>query len=149
MSNFKMLFESTNPIVSVPASEILVKSAGFDIIDNKLCFVFATSEGKRGYGKQAIAVEDLDECYEALSSAVENGVRSDTYQPSTPEIILQSLVKNSKDGSVRFKTQGEKGKKPTYFMSEADYRGFVEKFGEILPVIQAKAEQIRGGGDNS
>ena len=124
MSGITMLFESNNPIVSIPASEILVKTAGFDIIDDKLCFVFATSEGKRGYGKQAIPVEDLQESYEALSKAAENGVRSDNYKPSTPEIIQQSLVMSSEDGSVRFKTQGEKGKKPTHFMSEKDFIGY-------------------------
>ena len=144
MSGITMLFESNNPIVSIPASEILVKSAGFDIIDDTLCFVFATSEGKRGYGKQAIPVDDLQECYETLKSAVENGVKSDDYMPSTPEIIEQSLILSSEDGSVRFKTQGEKGKKPTHFMSKKDFDGFVGKLGELIPAIQQKASEIRG-----
>ena len=139
-----MLFESNNPIVSIPAREILVKSAGFDIIDDTLCFVFATSEGKRGYGKQAIPVDDLQECYETLKGAVENGVKSDDYMPSTPEIIEQSLILSSEDGSVRFKTQGEKGKKPTHFMSKKDFDGFVVKLGELIPAIQQKASEIRG-----
>ena len=149
MSGITMLFESNNPIVSIPASEILVKTAGFDIIDDKLCFVFATSEGKRGYGKQAIPVEDLEESYKALSEAAENGVRSDDYSPSTPEIIQQSLVMNSEDGSVRFKTQGEKGKKPTHFMSEKDFIGFVNKLGELLPAITNRVNEIRGSSEDT
>ncbi len=145
MSNFTMLFESNNPIVSIPASEMLVKSGGFDIINDQLCFVFATSEGKRGYGKQAIPVEDLQECYQVLKSLADNGVRSDDYVPTTPEVIDQSIILSSEDGSVRFKTQAEKGKKPTHFHSEQDFRGFVQKLGDLVPVILEKAESIKQG----
>ena len=143
MSNFTMLFESNNPIVSIPASEMLVKSGGFDIINDQLCFVFATSEGKRGYGKQAIPVDDLQECYQVLKSLADDGVQSDDYVPTTPEVIQQSIILSSEDGSVRFKTQAEKGKKPTHFHSEDDFRGFVQKLGELVPVIMEKAESIK------
>ena len=138
-----MLFSQNDEQVAVPASEILVKSAGFDVIDETLCFVFATSEGKRGYGRQAIPVDDLQSSHAILKSASENGVRADDYAPTTSEIIQQSLVMSSEDGSVRFKTQGEKGKKPTYFMSERDFKDFVNKFGELLPTILERAEQIK------
>ena len=143
MSNITMLFETNNPIVSIPASEMLMKSGGFDIINDKLCFIFATSEGKRGYGKQAIPVEDLQECYQVLKSIAEEGVQSDDYVPNTPEVIQQSIVLSSEDGSVRFKTQPDKGKKPTHFHSEDDFKGFVSKLGELLPAIVAKANQIQ------
>ena len=143
MSNFTMLFESNNPIVSIPASEMLVKSGGFDIINDQLCFVFATSEGKRGYGKQAIPVDDLQECYQVLRGLADDGVQSDDYVPTTPEVIQQSIILSSEDGSVRFKTQAEKGKKPTHFHSEDDFRGFVQKLGELVPVIMEKAESIK------
>jgi len=143
MSNFTMLFESNNPIVSIPASEMLVKSGGFDIINDQLCFVFATSEGKRGYGKQAIPVDDLQECYEVLKGLAENGVQSDEYVPTTSEVIEQSIILSSEDGSVRFKTQSEKGKKPTHFHSESDFKGFVSKLGELVPMILQKAESIK------
>ena len=143
MSNLTMLFEKNSEIVSIPASEMLVKSAGFDIVNDKLCFIFSTSEGKRGYGKQAIPVDQLEECYLTLSEIADNGVMRDDYVPSTSEIISNSLILSSEDGSVRFKTQGDKGKKPTWFMSESDFQGFVSKLGELLPTIIAKAESIK------
>ena len=149
MSNFTMLFESNNPIVSIPASEMLMKSGGFDIINDQLCFVFATSEGKRGYGKQAIPVDDLQECYQVLRELADNGVQSDDYVPSTPEVIQQSIVLSSEDGSVRFKTQAEKGKKPTHFHSESDFKGFVDKLGELVPMIVQKAQAIKGSQQES
>ena len=145
MSNFTMLFESNNPIVSIPASEMLVKSGGFDIVNDQLCFVFATSEGKRGYGKQAIPVDDLEECYQILKSIADSGVKSDDYVPTTPEVIAQSIILSSEDGSVRFKTQSEKGKKPTHFNSEDDFKGFVRKLEELVPMIVEKAQSIKSG----
>jgi hypothetical protein len=143
MSNMTMLFENNNPLVSIPASEILVKSAGFDVVNDKLCFVFATSEGKRGYGKQAIPLDELQECYETLKSIADSGVQADDYIPTTAEIIQQSIILSSEDGTVRFKTQPDKGKKPTHFMSESDFQGFVGKMGELIPAILAKAETLK------
>ena len=143
MSNLTMLFEKNSEIVSIPASEMLVKSAGFDVVGDKLCFIFATSEGKRGYGKQAIPIDELEECYLTLSEIADNGVKRDDYTPSTSEIIQQSLILSSEDGSVRFKTQGDKGKKPTHFMSETDFQGFVAKLGELLPTILERVESIK------
>ena len=93
--------------------------------------------------KQAIPVSKLAESVSILQSASENGVKRDDYVPTTPEIIQNSLILSSEDGSVRFKTQGDKGKKPTYFMSETDFRGFVQKLGELLPAILEKAESIK------
>ena len=148
MSNLTMLFEQNNPLVSIPASEMLVKSAGFDVVNGKLCFIFSTAEGKRGYGKQAIPVSDLEECYQTLKTLAEQGVKPDNYIPSTPEVIQQSLILSSEDGSVRFKTQPDKGKKPTYFHSESDFQGFVSKLGELLPIIQNKANSMNGGGNS-
>ena len=144
MSNLTMLFEQNNPLVSIPASDMLVKSAGFDVVNGKLCFIFSTAEGKRGYGKQAIPVSDLEECYQTLKRLADQGVKPDNYIPSTPEVIQQSLILSSEDGSVRFKTQPDKGKKPTYFHSESDFQGFVSKLGELLPAIQNKANSLSG-----
>tara|TARA_B100000579_G_scaffold437987_1_gene470565 strand:+ start:10554 stop:11021 length:468 start_codon:yes stop_codon:yes gene_type:complete len=138
-----MLFGQNSEEVAVPASEMLVKTAGFDVINDELCFVFASSEGKRGYGKQAIPVSNLEESYAVLKDLAENGVVPDDYTPTTAEIIKQSIVLNSEDGSVRFKTQGDKGKKPTYFMSETDFQGFVKKLGDILPAIMTKIDSIK------
>ena len=138
-----MLFGQNAEEVAIPASDMLVKSAGFDYVNDQLCFIFSTSEGKRGYGKQAIPVQNLQESLGVLQSASDNGVMRDDYVPTTSEIIQNSLILSSEDGSVRFKTQGDKGKKPTYFMSETDFRGFVQKLGELLPTILEKAESIK------
>ena len=81
--------------------------------------------------------------FSVLQNAADNGVMRDDYEPTTSEIIQNSLILSSEDGSVRFKTQGDKGKKPTYFMSETDFRGFVDKLGELLPAILQKAESIK------
>ena len=143
MSNITMLFNKDSEIVSIPASEMLMKSAGFDVIDDTLCFVFATNEGKRGYGKQAIPLDDLEDAYLTLSEISEQGVKPDDYVPTTAEIIQQSMIMSSEDGSVRFKTQPDKGKKPTYFTSEKDFQGFVQKLGELLPAILEKGRQIK------
>ncbi len=139
-----MLFGENNPVVAIPASEMLVKSAGFDVVNGELSFIFATSEGKRGYGKQAIPVDSLEESYLVLQELSDEGVNSDDYIPTTSEVIMQSAILSSEDGSVRFKTQSEKGKKPTYFMSQSDFNGFVNKLGELLPTILEKANQIKG-----
>tara|TARA_A100000172_G_C2992249_1_gene93252 strand:- start:96 stop:560 length:465 start_codon:yes stop_codon:yes gene_type:complete len=144
-----MLFEQNNPLVSIPASEMLVKSAGFDVVNGKLCFIFSTSEGKRGYGKQAIPVSDLEECYQTLKTLADQGVKADNYVPTTPEVIQQSLILSSEDGSVRFKSQPDKGKKPTYFHSESDFQGFVAKFGELLPMIQERGNSLIGNSNDN
>lgn len=140
-----MLFGENAKEVTIPASEMLVKSAGFDVVNGELSFIFATSEGKRGYGKQAIPVSELEDSYLTLQGLADDGINSDDYVPTTAEVIQQSIILSSEDGSVRFKTQSEKGKKPTHFMSETDFRGFVNKLGELLPAILQKAEQIKQG----
>ena len=89
-------------------------------------------------------MDDLQECYEVLKGLAENGVQSDDYVPTTSEVIEQSIILSSEDGSVRFKTQSEKGKKPTHFHSESDFKDFVSKLGELVPMILQKAESIKG-----
>ena len=136
-----MLFDQNNEQIAKPASKVLMETAGFDYVEDELCFIFGTSEGKRGYGKQVIPVSEIDECMEVLLDAAEDGVQPEDYTPTTSEVIQKSLIL-SKDGSIRFKTQSEKGKKPTYFLSSRDFRGFVDKLGELLPMIKQKAEAI-------
>ena len=137
-----LLFGNNNPQFVKPASQVLKESAGFDTVNGQLCFIFSSHEGKRGYGKQAIPVQDLDSCLSVLQSAVEDGVKKEDYEYTTPEIIQRSLIKGE-DGSIRFKTQGDKGKKPTLCISEQDFADFVSTFEEILPLIKEKAEQLK------
>ena len=137
-----LLFGNNNPQFVKPASQVLKESAGFDTVNGQLCFIFSSHEGKRGYGKQAIPVQDLDSCLSVLQSAVEDGVKTEDYEYTTPEIIQRSLIKGD-DGSIRFKTQGDKGKKPTLCISEQDFSDFVNTFEEILPLIKEKAEQLK------
>ena len=143
MSNITMLFETNYPIVSNPASDMLVKNFSFDIINVYKCFIFASSAVNRGHGKQATLVDDLQEFYQVLKELSETRDQSDNYIPTTPEIIQQSNILSSEDESVRFKTQPDKGKKPTQFHSEDDFRGIVGKLGELLPTIVEKANQIK------
>ena len=138
----QMLFGNNSAVVTKPSSQVLKETAGFDMVNGKLCFIFSSHEGKRGYGKQAIPIEDLDACLLVLKSAVENGVNTEDHQYTTSEIIQRSLIQGE-DGSIRFKTQGDKGKKPTLCTSAKDFANFVNTFSEILPMIKDKAQSIQ------
>ena len=137
-----LLFGNNNPQFVKPASQVLKESAGFDEINGQLCFIFSSHEGKRGYGKQAIPVDDLDDCLSVLQLAVEEGVKPEDYEYTTPEIIQRSLIKGE-DGSIRFKTQGDKGKKPTLCVSQEDFADFVNTFEQIMPFIKEKAKELQ------
>ena len=137
-----LLFGNNNPQFVKPASQVLKESAGFDEINGQLCFIFSSHEGKRGYGKQAIPVDDLDDCLSVLQLAVEEGVKPEDYEYTTPEIIQRSLIKGE-DGSIRFKTQGDKGKKPTLCVSQEDFADFVNAFEQIMPFIKEKAKELQ------
>ena len=137
-----LLFGNNNPQFVKPSSQVLKESAGFDMVNGTLCFIFSTHEGKRGYGKQAIPVQDLDSCLHVLQGAVEDGVKPEDYEYTTPEIIQRSLIKGE-DGSIRFKTQGDKGKKPTLCTSHEDFTDFVNTLTELLPMIKEKAATIK------
>jgi len=138
----QMLFGNNSQVIAKPSSQVLKETAGFDMVNGKLCFIFSTHEGKRGYGKQAIPVEDLDACVQVLQEAVENGVYTEDHEYSTSEIIQRSLIMGE-DGSIRFKTQGDKGKKPTLCTGEKDFANFVNTLGELLPMIKEKANSIQ------
>ena len=137
-----LLFGNENSEFVKPSSQVLKETAGFDMVNGKLCFVFSSHEGKRGYGKQAIPVEDLDDCLAVLKQAVEEGVKPEDYNYTTSEIIQRSLIQGE-DGSIRFKTQGDKGKKPTLCTSEKDFADFVNALSEILPMIKQKVQSIQ------
>ena len=137
-----MLFGNNSAVITKPSSQVLKETAGFDMVNGQLCFIFSSHEGKRGYGKQAIPVDDLDDCLAVLKQAVDEGVKPEDYDYTTSEIIQRSLIQGD-DGSIRFKTQGDKGKKPTLCTSEKDFADFVNAFTEILPMIKEKAQSIQ------
>ena len=137
-----LLFGNNNPQFVKPSSQVLKETAGFDMINGQLCFIFSSHEGKRGYGKQAIPVSDLEDCLAVLQLAVEEGVNKEDHEYTTSEIIQRSLIQGE-DGSIRFKTQGDKGKKPTLCVSKEDFADFVNTFEEILPMIKEKAKTLK------
>ena len=137
-----LLFGNSNPEFIKPSSQVLKETAGFDMVNGKLCFVFSSHEGKRGYGKQAIPVDDIEDCLAVLQLAVEEGVNTENHEYTTPEIIQRSLIQGE-DGSIRFKTQGDKGKKPTLCSSKEDFADFVKTLEEILPMIKEKAKTLK------
>ena len=137
-----MLFGNNSAVITKPSSQVLKETAGFDMVNGQLCFIFSSHEGKRGYGKQAIPVDDLDDCLAVLKQAVDEGVKPEDYDYTTSEIIQRSLIQGD-DGSIRFKTQGDKGKKPTLCVSKEDFADFVSTFEEILPMIKEKAETLK------
>ena len=136
-----MLFENNDAAVAKPASKVFLETSGFDYVNDELCFIFSTSEGKRGYGKQVVPVSQLDLTLSVLQEARDTGVQHEDYIPETYEVVAKSLIQ-SKDGSIRFKSQAQKGKKPTYCNSKRDFDDFVTKFESLLPMIQEKAAEI-------
>ena len=135
-----MLFEEKNE-VSRPAKDILRSSGGFEIVNDELYFVFSTIENRKGYGRQRVPVSQLDDVLAVLQEAAENGITSESAPKSCADIVKESLTVNDK-GEVRFKSEGEKGKKPTLFSNMEDFQGFVEEFSGLRDKIVKKASKI-------
>ena len=137
-----MLFDNETQITVRPASEIFASSVGFEWIKGELYLIFSTVENRKGYGKQKVLVSELDDVIEVLKEASENGIHQESAVPTAAEVVQRSLIE-SDSGEVRFKTESEKGKKPTVFSNMEDFSGFVKKLSEYQSAIHSKADKIR------
>ena len=136
-----MLFENEKTLSIRPASEIFASTVGFEWVNDELYLVFSTTENRKGYGKQKIRVSELDSVMSVLTEASSNGIHKETETPTAAEVVKRSLIE-SENGEVRFKSESEKGKKPTLFRDMADFQAFVEEFANLRDAIHAKAKSI-------
>jgi hypothetical protein len=101
---------------------------------------FQTSEGRQGYGKQVWNVSDLDEILVVLKELTESG--ESKKEKTTAETIRESFAIDDESGECRFKSEPERGKRPTVMSSFDEFKtlvGFIEKFA---PKIKEKAKTI-------
>ena len=125
-----------------PAKDIIKSSIGFEKIDGQWFVSFSTIENRKGYGKQRIPVAEYQEVVAVLQTAVENGIQREDEELTCIDVVRQSLLE-AEDGSVRFKTEGSKGKKPTLFTSMDDFAGAVEMLAGLTDAIAQKAKTLK------
>ena len=142
MTDKIMLFDNETQVTVRPASEIFASSVGFEWVKGSLYLIFSTVENRKGYGKQKILIDELDEVIEVLQNASDNGIHQESAIPTAAEVVQRSLIE-SDSGEVRFKTESEKGKKPTVFQNMEDFSGFVSKLVQYQSAIHAKATKIQ------
>ena len=142
MTTFMKLIDDASAVAR-PASDILKSSCGFEIIDDTIYFVFKTIEDRRGYGTQKVPMHEFDAVLEVLTNAAQNGINKEGKIKTCSEVVRDSLTVNE-NGEVRFKTESEKGKKPTLFRDMNDFSGFVEELSSLSEKIKSKAEKITG-----
>ena len=141
MSDTIMLFGSKQE-QSRPANEIIKSSIGFEKVDGEWYIAFSTVENRKGYGKQRIPVVEFGEVVSVLQNAVTNGIHREDEVLSCSETVRKSLIE-SEDGSIRFKTEPTKGKKPTLFQNFDDFAGAVNMLASLQEMIEKKAKSLK------
>ena len=138
------LFENEQDVTIRPASEIFASTVGFEWNkdNHELYLTFSTTENRKGYGKQKVKMSEFNGVMEVLEEAATSGIHKESEIPTASEVVKRSLIE-SENGEVRFKTEAEKGKKPTVFQNFEDFQGFVSKLAEYQGAIHKKAELIR------
>ena len=141
MSDTIMLF-GAKAQATRPASDIIKSSIGFEKIDGAWFVSFSTIENRKGYGKQRIPLAEYGDVIAVLQNAVANGIQQENEELTCIDVVRQSLLE-AEDGSVRFKTEGSKGKKPTLFTSMDDFAGAVEMLAGLTDAIAQKAKTLK------
>ena len=141
MSDTIMLFGSKEE-QSRPANEIIKSSIGFEKVDGEWYIAFSTVENRKGYGKQRIPVVEFGEVVSVLQNAVTNGIHREDEVLSCSETVRKSLIE-AEDGSIRFKTEPTKGKKPTLFQNFDDFAGAVNMLASLQEMIEKKAKSLK------
>ena len=141
MSDTIMLFGSKQE-QSRPANEIIKSSIGFEKVDGEWYIAFSTVENRKGYGKQRIPVVEFGEVVSVLQNAVTNGIHREDEVLSCSETVRKSLIE-AEDGSIRFKTEPTKGKKPTLFQNNDDFAGAVNMLASLQEMIEKKAKSLK------
>tara|TARA_Y100000992_G_scaffold106516_1_gene69364 strand:- start:20 stop:448 length:429 start_codon:yes stop_codon:yes gene_type:complete len=142
MSNDTIMLFGSKQEQSRPAKDIIKSSIGFEKVDDTWYVLFSTVENRKGYGKQRVPVSDFSEVVAVLKDSVTNGIHKEDEILSCPEVVRKSIVE-AEDGSIRFKTEGSKGKKPTLFRNQEDFAGAVEFLSSISEMIAQKAKTLK------
>jgi len=141
MSDIISLFGESNVEVR-PAKDIIRSTIGFEKIDGQWFVSFSTIENRKGYGKQRIPVNEFSEVIAVLQNAVTNGIHREDEELSCSETVRKSLIE-AEDGSIRFKTEPTKGKKPTLFQDNDDFAGAVNMLASLQEMIEKKAKSLK------
>jgi hypothetical protein len=141
MSDTIMLFGSKAETTR-PAKDIIKSTIGFEKVNGDWYVLFSTVENRKGYGKQKVPVAEFSEFITVLQDAVGNGIHKEDEVLSCADTVRKSIVE-SDDGSIRFKTESTKGKKPTLFSDMEDFKGAVELLATLIDPITAKAKTLK------
>ena len=141
MSDTIMLF-GAKAQKSRPASEIIKSTIGFEKLDGLWYVTFSTIENRKGYGRQRIPVAEYKQVIAVLQNAANEGIQKEDEELSCVDVVRQSLIE-AEDGSVRFKTEGSKGKKPTLFTNMDDFAQAVEMLAGLSNAITEKAKTLK------
>ena len=140
--NNKVLLFSEKAQTTRPASEIIKSTIGFEKVDGDWYVSFSTIENRKGYGKQRIPVSEYAGVIAVLQNAVTEGIHREDEELSCVDVVKKSIIE-AEDGSIRFKTEGSKGKKPTLFTSMDDFAGAVEMLASLTDAIADKAKTLK------
>ena len=142
MSNDTIMLFGAQAQATRPASEIIKSSIGFEKLDGVWYVTFSTIENRKGYGRQRIPVTEYEQVIAVLQSAVADGIQQENEELSCVDVVRQSLIE-AEDGSIRFKTEGSKGKKPTLFTDADDFAGAVTMLANLKDAIEKKAKTLK------
>ena len=142
MSNDTIMLFGSKAEQTRPAKDIIKSSIGFEKVDDIWYVLFSTVENRKGYGKQRVPVSEFSEFVAVLTDAVSNGIHKEDEELSCTDVVRKSIVE-AEDGSIRFKTEGSKGKKPTLFRNQEDFAGAVEFLSNIQTMIAKKSESLK------
>jgi hypothetical protein len=141
MSDIISLFGETNVKIR-PAKDIIRSTIGFEKIDEQWFVSFSTIENRKGFGKQRVPVQEFAAFVQVLENAVTNGIHREDEELSCVDVVKQSLIE-AEDGTVRFKTEPTKGKKPTLFQDTDDFAGAVSMLANLQSMIEKKAGGLK------
>jgi len=124
-----------------PATEIIKDTIGFEQIENVWYVTFSTIENRKGYGRQRIPVNEFAEVVAVLQDCANNGIHKEDEVLTCSQVVKNSIIQ-AEDGSVRFKTEGSKGKKPTLFTNMEDFSGAVEMLASVQTLVEKQAKKL-------
>ena len=124
-----------------PASQIIKETIGFEKIDNVWYVVFSTIQDRKGFGRQRVPVAEYTSFVNVLQGAVENGIHREDEELTCVDVVKKSLIA-AEDGSIRFKTEPTKGKKPTLFTGMEDFSDGVQMLASVQELVKKQAEKL-------
>jgi len=136
-----LLFGDNNKPVKT-ASQIIRETIGFEKVNDVWHIVFSTIQDRKGYGRQRVPVQEFSAFVEVLQNAVNNGIHREDEELSCSEVVRKSLIQ-SEGGSIRFKTESTKGKKPTLFVNQDDFAAGVNMLASVAEMVQEKSKSLK------